>query len=419
MNTDILVVLSILAGAIILFISEKISPDIVALLTVLALLLSRSLSLTEALAGFANPAVITIAAIFIVTAGLTKTGVANRIGEFLLRIAGNNEGALVAVTMGASAVLSLFMNNVASASVLLPGLSSISRRTGVSPSRLMIPLSFGALLGGMATLFTTMNLLANNALRQHGLIPFSFWDFFRIGSILSVAGIAFMALLGRKLLPDRTADAKAESQEGNCVPQETKRPGKTPWVLAAMGIMLLLAGFGIVHIAAASLIGALVMILSGALKTEEGYQAIEWKAVIMVGGMLSLGAALSKSGAADLISRNFLHLIGPLGVAALPAGFFLISMFVAQVLSGAATIVLITPIAMSAALQMHISPYPVVMMIVLGSSSGFLTPVSHPANVLVMGPGGYKFGDYARVGLWLSVLILLLTVVLVPLFWPL
>jgi solute carrier family 13 (sodium-dependent dicarboxylate transporter), member 2/3/5 len=419
MNSDILVVLSILAGAIILFISEKISPDIVALLTVLALLLSRSLSIAEGLAGFANPAVITIAAIFVVTAGLTNTGVANRIGEFLLRIAGTNEAALVAVTMGASAVLSLFMNNVASASILLPGLSSISQRTGVSPSRLMIPLSFGALLGGMATLFTTMNLLANDALRHHGLVAFSFWDFFRIGSILSVAGIAFMATLGRKLLPKHSVDEKAKLLETPGTSGATIRAGKAPWALAGMSLMLILAGFGIMHIAAAALLGALVMILSGALKADEGYQAIEWKAVIMVGGMLSLGAALSKSGAADLISRSFLHLISPLGIAALPAGFFLISMFIAQVLSGAATTVLITPIAMSAAFQMHISPYPVVMMIVLGSSSGFLTPVSHPANVLVMGPGGYKFGDYARVGLWLSVLVFLLAVMLVPIFWPL
>jgi solute carrier family 13 (sodium-dependent dicarboxylate transporter), member 2/3/5 len=321
--------------------------------------------------------------------------------------------------MGASAILSLIMNNIASASVLLPGLSSISRKSGISPSKLMIPLSFGTLLGGMATLFTTMNLLANDALRRSGLAPFSFWDFFRIGSILSVAGIAFMAILGRKLLPNRATEMKAPSLDEPDSFGEIRRPDKAPWALIGMSLMLLMAGFGIIHIAAAALLGALIMVLSGVLKIDEGYRAIEWKAVIMVGGMLSLGTALSKSGAADLISRGFLHLISPLGIMALPAGFFLISMLLAQVLSGAATTVLITPIAMSAAYQMHISPYPVVMMIVLGSSSGFLTPVSHPANVLVMGPGGYKFGDYARVGLFLSVLIFLLTVVLVPVFWPL
>jgi di/tricarboxylate transporter len=200
---------------------------------------------------------------------------------------------------------------------------------------------------------------------------------------------------------------------------EIGRPEKAPWALIGIGIMLLTAGLGILHIAAAALLGALVMILSGVLKTEEGYQAIQWKAVVMVGGMLSLGTALDKSGAADLISRNFLHVLNPLGHMAVLAGFFLVSMLLAQILSGAAATVLIAPIALSTAVQLHVSAYPVIMTIVLGASSGFLTPVSHPVNVLVMGPGGYKFGDYARVGLCLTVVVFLLVMVLVPLFWPL
>jgi di/tricarboxylate transporter len=208
MSSEIVIVLGILVAAIILFITDKFSPDIVALLTVLALLLSRTLSITDALAGFANPAVITIAAIFLITAGLTNTGIAAKIGGYLFRVAGKNEARLVAVTMGASAMLSLGMNNIAAASVLIAGLNSISRRTGISPSKLMIPLSFGTLLGGMATLFTTINLLANDALRQRGLVPFSLWDFFRIGSILSIAGIAFMVTIGRKVLPNHPIKEK-------------------------------------------------------------------------------------------------------------------------------------------------------------------------------------------------------------------
>ncbi|MBN1568013.1 MAG: SLC13 family permease [Acidobacteria bacterium] len=602
MNQEIIVVLSILAGAIILFITDKYSPDVVALLTVLALILSRTLSLSEALAGFANPVVITIAAIFVITAGLTNAGVAARIGDYLFRIAGKNEARLVAVTMGASATLSLVMNNMASASVLLPGLSSITRRSGVGSSKLMIPLSFGTLLGGMATLFTTINLLANDALRQKGLDPFTFWDFFSIGSILSIAGILFMVLLGRKILPDhhkrdpfaasRSTESlvdlyrmdnllfKAPIPEGSpldgvsiaqsrlgrdfslnvigvlrgrrirpapgsgeilragdslvvegkpehlraaqeqlglafepagldsgveledpyigiaemlisprsgvagrslreihfrrkygltalAIMREGKpilegipetplqfgdallvqgprarigmmneeqdfivlehpgnagnigRPEKALWALVGIGLMFLLAGFGIVPIATAALVGAVVMILSGVLKTDEGYRAIEWKAVIMVGGLLSLGTALGKSGAADLISQSFLHLLVPLGNAALPAGFFLISMIMAQIISGAATTVLITPIALSAASQMGVSVYPVIMMIVLGASSAFLTPVSHPVNLLVMSPGGYRFSDYARVGFCLGILIFLLSAILVPILWPL
>jgi di/tricarboxylate transporter len=182
--------------------------------------------------------------------------------------------------------------------------------------------------------------------------------------------------------------------------------------------MLVLAGFGVVRIATASLLAALVMIVSGALRMEEGYRTIEWKAVVMIGGMLSMGTALDKSGAAALISRDLLHALAPLGHVAVLAGYYLLSMLLTQAMSGAATAVILAPIALSAANQMGVSPYPLLMAVILGTSSAFLTPVSHPANVLVMGPGGYKFTDYARVGGLLTAIIFVLIVILVPIFWP-
>jgi di/tricarboxylate transporter len=178
MNFEIALVLSILAATIILFATDRLGPDVVAMLGVLALLLTGALHTTDALAGFGNPAVVTIAAIFLVTAGLTSTGVAGWIGRRLLRLAGATEGRLIAVTMGAAAALSLVMNNIASASVLLPGLTSAARQTRISPSKLLIPLSFATILGGMATLFTTTNILINDALRAKGMAPFTLWDFF-------------------------------------------------------------------------------------------------------------------------------------------------------------------------------------------------------------------------------------------------
>lgn len=603
MNPQIPVVLSILVAAVILFVTEKLRPDIVALLVVSALLFTKVLNITDALTGFSNPAVIAIAAIFVVTAGLTNTGAAAWFGRYLFRVAGSNETRLIALTMGASAMLSLVMNNIASASVLLPGLNSVARRAKVSPSKLMIPLSFGTILGGMATLFTTVNLLANDALRKGGLVPFSLWDFFRIGSILLISGILFMIIIGRKLLPNHPpqegmrrnrlagdllklyhladsifganiltgsplggktisesrlgrdfnlsvigiirgrkitlapqlndvllpgdrlliegehksfqeakdkvgleiASAESTQQELKLSDQhvglvevlisphatvvgrtlreihlrqkfgiitlailrdgapivrgvadiplrfgdtllvqgprrrfrllneerdfivledpgylgEVGRPDKAPWALAGMGIMLFIAAFGILPIAAAALIGALTMILGGALKIDEGYQAIEWKAVVMVAGMLSLGTALQKSGTADLISHNLLHLLEPTGQMGVLAGFSLVSLLVAQVLSGAATAVLIVPIALSTATHLYVSPYPIVMTVVLGVSSGFLTPISHPVNVLVMGPGGYRFSDFGRVGISLALIVFVLVMILVPRFWPL
>jgi di/tricarboxylate transporter len=601
MSLEIAVVLAILAATIGLFLTNKLTPDVVSLLAVLALLLTGTLQVTEALEGFGNPAVITIASICLVTAGLTNTGVAAWIGRRLLRIAGGSEARLVAVTMTAAATLSLVMNNIAAASVLLPGLTSISRQTQIRASKLLIPLSFGTLLGGMATVFTTTNILVNDALHQKGLHGFTLWEYFRIGSLLTVAGIAFMVLVGRRMLPEHAGEkftpwrrlpadlAKlyqmpealfearilagsplagktvAQSQlgqsfnlnivailrgsriklsppreevlcagdrlliegederlketqeslgvacsigdgvplvelfdrevgivevvispyadlagrslreihfrekfgltvlalrrEGKLVqqgvpdlplrfgdamlvqgprerirllraeinfillddlefPDEPARPDKAQWAIGAMTLMLVLAGLGLVRIATASLLAAVIMVVSGALKVEEGYRAVEWKAVVMIGGMLSVGAALDKSGAAALLSRSLLHALAPLGHVAVLAGCYFVSMLLAQAISGATSAVLIAPIALSAAGQLGVSPYPLLMTVVLGTSSAFLTPVSHPANVLVMGPGGYKFSDYARVGSYLTAIIFVLTVVLVPIFWP-
>jgi di/tricarboxylate transporter len=563
MNLQILVVLSIIAVTVVLFVTEKHSPDIVALLAVAALLLTRVLNVSDALAGFSNPAVITIAAIFVITAGLTNTGVAAWFGGYLLRVAGKSEARLVAVTMGASAVFSLVMNNIASASVLLPGLMNVSRRTRICPSKLMIPLSFGTLLGGMATLFTTVNLLANSALRAKGMVPFSLWDYFRIGSILLVASIAFMGLVGRKLLPNNPSKEKirvshfagdltkfyqlpgllfeafvskgsllhgkmiSETRLGHdfnlnvigilrgrklkLAPEpdeivytgdrlviegeqesflkageevglaiepnraaanhkladeyvglvevllsphagvvgdtllvqgsrrrikhlseehdfivlknaehfgEVGNPDKAPWALAGMGLMLVTAGFGLLPIAAAALVGALVITLSGALKAEEAYRAIEWKAVVMVGGMLALGVAMEKSGAVDLLSNGMLFLFPSMSHTLVIASFFLICMFLAQILSSVTTAVLIIPLALSAASHLQISAYPLMMTVVLGSSSGFFSPVSHPVNVLVMGPGGYRFSDFAKVGTFIAVIVFVLVIILVPRFWP-
>ena len=160
------------------------------------------------------------------------------------------------------------------------------------------------------------------------------------------------------------------------------------------------------------------MVLSGAVKIEDGYRAVEWKAVVLIGGMLAVGTAMQKSGAAELLSHNLLHAFAPFGPTAIVAGFYLVTMLLAQAMSGTAAAVFTAPIALSAAGQAHISPYPLIMMVVLGASTAFMTPVSHPANVMVMGPGGYKFTDYGRVGGLLTLLIFAIALVLVPWFWP-
>jgi di/tricarboxylate transporter len=519
MTLEIAIVLGVLGATIILFISDLFAPDVVALLAMTALLLTGVLHASDAFSGFGNPAVVTIASIFLVTAGLANTGIAAWIGRRIVRVAGRSESHLQALTMGTAALLSLVMNNIASASVLLPGISGIARQTGINSSRLMLPLAFGTLLGGMATLFTTINILVNDSLRTKGLDPFSLWDFFKVGGILTLAGIGCMLTAGRKLLPNypmkatgavrrmpaelarlyhlpdhlfearilagspldgktvaesrlrkdydlnivgiiRSARIKlaptgddilragdrlllegeeerlAQSEEGLGLiappqqsapqleladqsigiieavvsphagivgrtlrdmhfrekfgltvlavhregrpirerisdipfkfgdallvqgpwarlrllraerdlilldapetPDEIARPEKAPWALAAILLMLSLAGFGILSAAAAALLAALIMVLSGSITMDDGYKAVEWRAVVIVGSMLAIGTALDRSGAAALISGSLLRAVGGLGPTALLAGVYLSAMLLAQAMSGVA-----------------------------------------------------------------------------------
>ena len=204
MTFEIALVLAILGVALVLFVSGIIRMDLVALLVLGTLAVSGLVTAEEAFAGFSNPAVITIWAMFILSEGLARTGIANIIGHQVLRIAGRRELAMVIVIMISAATLSGFMNNIGVVALMLPVVMDLSRRTRIAPSRLLIPLAFGTLLGGQTTLFgTSHNLLVSEALERHGNAPFSVFDFIPVGGAIVVTGVLFLAFFGRLLLPKR------------------------------------------------------------------------------------------------------------------------------------------------------------------------------------------------------------------------
>ncbi len=194
--------LLIAALATLLLISGKVRADIVGLLVALALAYTGILPLEQALAGFSSNVVFIIIAIFILTKGLENSGVTAVLGERLGNLARGSERRLVVVTMLAAATLSLFMNTVAAAAVLLPPVLAISRQSkNISPSRVLIPLAYGTLLGGTATLLTTANLVTSASLAAHGYQPYGLLDFLPVGLPVTVAGLLYMVFIGRRLLP--------------------------------------------------------------------------------------------------------------------------------------------------------------------------------------------------------------------------
>ena len=217
MTTEILTVLGILGTAVLLFISERIRVDVVALIVLVALAITGLVTPQEALSGFSNLAVITVWAVLILSGALAKTGVARILGRKLLQFAGEGEARLVAILMLAVGILSGFMNDIGVAALMLPVTVEIARRTGRAPSKLLMPLAFASLLGGLNTLIgTPPNILISEALREANLEPFAMFDYTPVGLVVMVSGIGFMALIGRHLLPERdigkeTAGADTDS----------------------------------------------------------------------------------------------------------------------------------------------------------------------------------------------------------------
>src|SRR5512133_208039 len=203
----------LLGIATILLIGNILRPDVVALLLMLSLGLSGILTPQEAFSGFSRSAVIIMLSAFILAEGLRRVGVTERLGEFILRLLGNRETPLIFGIMTAGALLSLFMNNIAAASLLFPSLSGVARRSRVSPSLLLMPLAFGTILGGMATLLTTTNIIVSGLLRDQKLRGFGLLDFVPVGLPLALAGITFMVLVGSNFLPKKSP-AEQMREEG-------------------------------------------------------------------------------------------------------------------------------------------------------------------------------------------------------------
>ncbi|UCD91286.1 MAG: anion permease [Desulfobacterales bacterium] len=203
------------------------------------------------------------------------------------------------------------------------------------------------------------------------------------------------------------------------IAQEVPREEKSKLALIIMIAVLLPVILGWLPIYIAVVIGAAFMVLTKCLTMEEAYRYIEWKAVFLIAGMLPLGTALDKSGAARLLAESVVSLLGPLGPYGVLFGLLVITFIATSIIPTAALVVLMVPIALETSAGLGISPHALMMGIAMAASSSFTSPISHPANVLVMGPGGYRFTDYLKVGFPLTLIVLLVLMLILPIFWPL
>jgi di/tricarboxylate transporter len=605
LNSELLWVLSLLFIAIVLFTTNKLRMDVVALLVIIAFVLSGTLTLAEATVGFSDPNVILIAALFVIGEGLVRTGVAYQVGDWLVKVAGSSETRMLMLLMVTVAGLGAFMSSTGVVAIFIPVVLSVAARMKIAPGRLMMPLSFAGLISGMMTLVATPpNMVVNSELVREGISGFGFFGVTPVGLAVLVLGVGYMLVARRWLANDdgdktretwqrRTfrdlirdykltgrarrlalrsgsplvghsldelhlraryganvvgierwkrfrrvmvsASGSTELREGDVllldmsdsqvdlrefcseqqlepmvlrgdyfseqsrnvgmaevslIPDSTllgkslresafrsrydlnvvgiRRNGET---LAgklvdeplALGDILLVIGdwkairqlqakthdFIVLNLPAevdevapaitqaphalfclalmvammltdeipnpiAALIACLLMGKFRCIDMESAYKSIHWPSIILIVGMMPFAQALQKTGGVDLIVRGLMDVAGDAGPRVMLVCLFALCATIGLFISNTATAVLMAPIAIAAAREMGVSPYPFAMIIAIAASAAFMTPVSSPVNTLVLGPGNYKFGDFIRMGVPFTLLVMVVSVIIVP-----
>ena len=608
MSLELAIVLSLLAAAIGMFALGRPRVDAVALIMLVALPLTGILTVHEALAGFSQPSLVLIAALFVIGEGLVRTGVAIRLGDWLASRTGGSSVRLMTMLMLAVATLGSVMSSTGVVAIFIPIVMRIVMRLRIAPGQIMMPLSFAALISGMMTLVgTPPNLVVNGELLREGYDGFGFFSFTPFGLPILLLGIGYMTLARRWLAdaepeevagqgqltlaqlirnyglidsshrlrighgsplaghsldalrlrgahgvsvmaverPGRFAttfldaagetvlrvgdtliadfagpeerlkalaarldlqhaplrdldtvrkphpiglaevvippdsplsgrsvlEAEFRSTYGLTVVglrrgliawdkrrlEERLQPGDTlllvgPWeqlrrsqrgkrsflllsqpedleelspaadrapqALFSLGTAIVLMVSGVLPHVQAALIGCLMMLGFRCIDLDSAYRAIHWQTIVLIAGMLPFSLALQKTGGTTMAANGLIELVGEAGPYALLASLFVATALTGLFISNTATAVLMAPVAIAAARELGFSPYPFAMIVALAASAAFMTPVSSPVNMLVMGPGRYRFGDFVRVGVPFTVLVMMVSLALVPLLLP-
>ena len=508
----------VLGAVVAVFVWDRLPVAVVAVGVALSLWATGVLSLEQALAGFGDPTVIFIAALFVVSEALDATGVTTWAGQQLITRAGDSQKRVLVLMMLLCAGLTALITVNGSVAALVPVVVLMALRLRREPSQLLMPLAFSAHAGSLLVLTASpVNVIVSEAADDAGVGRIGYFDFALVGIPLLAGTIAIVVLLGDRLLPAPDAALGADGLQlarpdarppvrarrpgrvahagtrsgggGDPAAVRARRPGRLrrdgdrerrprrarrpaqgtgargrddargrrhaapagSWgaldehlddadvllvdrpelvrrqavplgpgarravlVLAAMVVLL---ATGAVPPAVAGLLAAGALVVTGVLSIEQAYRGIGWTTVILVAGMIPLATAMTATGAAEALADGLVDVVGDAGPRALLLGLVLLVFVLGQLISNMATALIVIPIAVSAAAELDVSAKPLLVGVAVAAAAAFLTPVATPANLMVMGPGGYRFGDYWKLGLPLLALFGVVAVLLVPVFW--
>ena len=595
MNIDIIIVLSILVLGFILFLLEYFTIDVTALIILSCFFGLGYLTPTEAVSGFSNPAVITIGLLFILSSAIQKTGLLEYLVVTINRLLQSSRGLGMAVYYFTVSIASSLINNTAIVAIFMPVTIRLAHRYQISPSKMLIPLSYAAILGGTLTLVgTSTNLLVNSIYMSYeGVEPLGMFEFFRYGIIILIIGTIYLLIVAPKLIPSRTVTSsltksyhlggyltemriKKESalvgkscldrsinhnydvtvldiirdqkhivnnirrtilkegdilfvrgtlenfirmkevegitlltdekltqaeleqednelveclltddsdlvgkslmstnfrqvfgafilairREGDIIRKKIAHmqlhafdtllvygPTKKISTLSDRGdfivlgkvearlqkdrfwwvsiyvvlISIFLASIGYVPILKGAFISVVILLCLKIITAQESYQSIHWQVIILIAALIPIGIVLQSTGAADWIGNNISRFIYLFSISwqpyALLATIYFITMILTEISSNVATAIIMVPIAIAVSGQLGLESRPFVFAVAFAASASFITPIGYQTNLMVYGPGGYKFSDYIRVGLPLSLLLFLTAVIILPNIW--
>ena len=357
---------------------------------------------------------------FIVGGALFETGMANKIGGVVTHFA-KTERQLIIAIMVIVGVMSGFLSNTGTAAILIPVVIGIAAKSGYSRSRLLMPLVFAAAMGGNLSLIGAPgNMIAQSSMEKIGL-KFGFFDYAKVGLPILTVGIIFFALFGYKFLPDKVDT----SSEG--IFDETKDFSNVPkWKQNLSLIILLLTLLGMIFedqigikLCVVGCVGALALIVTGVISEKDALLSIDLKTIFLFGGTLSLASALEATGAGELIADKVIGMLGDNpSPYVLTFVIFMLCCIMTNFMSNTATTALMAPIGVSIAQGMGADPSAVLMACVIGGSCAFATPIGMPANTMVVTAGGYTFKDYAKAGIPMIVVATIVSMILLPIFYP-
>lgn len=420
MNTETLITLMILFCAVVLYSTSWISITGTSLLILAALYLSGIVSVSELFINLVNSSTLLVIFMFVISGSLLKSGASSLIGNCLLwRV--KSEKQIVMRLLLLSMFLSAFFSNMATAVVVATFAAGIVKTgKGYRLPKMAMSIGVGSVLGGMLTIIgVSGNVMVRTFLEEAGAGTVGFWDFGKIGLPLCIAGYIYMYFIGYRLSPCQsvsdTSIAHTKQQENVC---SKRQCFFTLMVFASVVICMMLENVIHLPIHMAAFFGSLVLIISRTITEKEAFSYVNWPTTLMFASLLTLGSAISQSGAAPLISKSFLRLFGEdTNKTFILIIFFVIIVFMTQFMSNGATAAVFYPIGLSVAQQLDVSPVAALMMVCVAAGSSFATPMATPLNAYLMSVSGCRFFDYIKVGVPLLILTTLICVILCPVIW--